>query len=327
MYIPADTLDDLLRDALQTVLDHGVPASPTRGGIREVFGVLLHLKNPRARLSRTESRSTLASALGELVWYLSRENRLDFIEYYAPRYRENSDDGTTVHGGYGPRLFSMRGIDQVQTVITLLGRNPGSRRAVIQLLDAEDVNSKHVDIPCTAYFQFVVRSGQLHMLTTMRSNDVYMGLPHDVFAFTMIQEIVARSLNLDIGTYKHAVGSLHLYDDAANNALRFLEEGWQESSPGMPAMPAEVPWPAIEQFREIEQRIRMALDVESEVAAMAPYWQDLLRLLQLFSAYKARDLDRMRAIAPLINDQVYSPYVQKKILDLEEKLPQNDGET
>ena len=43
------------------------------------------------------------------------------------------------------------------------------------------------------------------MLTYMRSNDAYWGLPHDVFAFTMLQEILARSLTLELGTYKHAV--------------------------------------------------------------------------------------------------------------------------
>jgi thymidylate synthase len=37
------------------------------------------------------------------------------------------------------------------------------------------------------------------MVTTMRSNDAYLGLPHDVFCFTMLQEIIARSLGREIG--------------------------------------------------------------------------------------------------------------------------------
>lgn len=37
----------------------------------------------------------------------------------------------------------------------------------------------------------------------MRSNDAYLGFPHDVFFFTMIQELVARSLGIRVGDYHH----------------------------------------------------------------------------------------------------------------------------
>jgi len=39
--------------------------------------------------------------------------------------------------------------------------------------------------------QFMVRRRRLHLLTNMRSNDAFIGLPHDIFAFTMLQEIMA----------------------------------------------------------------------------------------------------------------------------------------
>ena len=43
----------------------------------------------------------------------------------------------------------------------------------------------------------MIRSGQMDMITYMRSNDVFLGLPHDIFAFTMIQEIMARTLSVE----------------------------------------------------------------------------------------------------------------------------------
>ncbi len=55
------------------------------------------------------------------------------------------------------------------------------------------------------------RGSNLHMSVTMRSNDAYMGLPHDVFCFTMLQEMVAKTLGLELGEYYHYVGSMHLY--------------------------------------------------------------------------------------------------------------------
>src|SRR5918997_3528205 len=52
------------------------------------------------------------SALGEFLWYLIKDNQLDFILPYISAYADDSDDGLTVHGGYGPRIFDQRGHDQ-----------------------------------------------------------------------------------------------------------------------------------------------------------------------------------------------------------------------
>jgi thymidylate synthase len=46
----------------------------------------------------------------------------------------------------------------------------------------------------------------------MRSNDIWMGFPYDVFSFTAMQCLMAMELGLGIGTYTHIAGSLHLYE-------------------------------------------------------------------------------------------------------------------
>lgn len=211
MHIAAETLDDLMREALDYLFKSGQAIRPEKGDAVEVIGTLLELTNPRARLSRSESRGKVFSCIGELCWYLAGSNSLEFIEYYLPRYAQAAD-GEIIFGGYGPRLFGMRGHDQIANIVALLRAHSVSRKAVIQLFDAGDLAARHNDIPCTCSLQFLIRSGRLHLVTFMRSNDWFFGLPHDVFAFTMLQEIVARDLGVDVGVYKHAVGSLHLYD-------------------------------------------------------------------------------------------------------------------
>lgn len=209
MYIAADTVDDMLRRVIGKLLSSKTSIRTTRGKTREMFGVLLQINNPRARLSLTEKKGTLFSCLGELLWYLAKTDELAFIHYYAPEYRYESDDNQTIRGAYGPRLFNMRGHDQVANVLNLLRGRPQSRRAVIQLFEAADITSHYKEIPCTCTLQFTIRRKRLDMLTSMRSNDAFLGLPHDVFAFTMFQEIMARALNITMGTYRHVVGSMH----------------------------------------------------------------------------------------------------------------------
>ena len=225
LLISRATLDDVMRCALEELLRRGEPVSPTKGACRELRGVLLEITNPRARLSRSETRGKAFSCLGEFCWYLSGANDLEFIEYYIPKYRDFAED-EILFGAYGPRLLDMRGVtNQLENIILLLQRKPSSRQAVVQLFDAEDIVEEHKDVPCTSTIQFLLRSNRLEIITSMRSNDVYLGLPHDVFSFTMIQELVARRLGAELGTYRHIVGSLHLYDRDNEAVSRYLNEG------------------------------------------------------------------------------------------------------
>lgn len=318
MYLKADTLDDLLREVFQNVLTSKVNIKPTRGKARDLTGVLLELTNPRARLSRTETRGMIFSSLGELLWYLAKTNDLDFIVYYLRRYIDDSEDGQSIYGGYGPRLFSMRGeLDQVSNVQAILSENRDSRRAVIQLFDAADISQKvpkRREIPCTCTLQFMIRNDRLDMLTNMRSNDAFLGLSHDVFAFTMLQEILARSLFVSLGTYKHCVGSLHLYEKHFKHAENFLEEGYQTTTVSMPTMPAGDPWPSISLLVEAESLIRSGAIKPETTGQMESYWQDLVRLLEIFAASKKNDEGEISRLKAQMVSDCYRPFIEKKQL-------------
>ncbi len=317
MFFQADTLDDLLHQVLDAALTQGTTVQASKGANRELSCVLLKLTNPRARLSHTEKRGRVFSPLGELAWYLSRSNSADFISYYITRYREYAEADGTIHGAYGPRLFGMRDVDQVGNVITKLRTKPTSRQAVIQLFDAGDLAREWKDIPCTCSLQFMVRSDRLDMATMMRSNDAFVGLPHDVFTFTMLQEIVARALGCEPGAYSHFAGSLHVYDENEANARKYLDEGWQGTvGAAMPPMPVGDPWPAISMWLEAEQAIRCCVPLGVGVGALAPYWQDLIRLLQVFRCWQDGNLEGITTLRSEMTDPVYDEY----IADRENKL-------
>jgi thymidylate synthase len=198
-FLTEATLDDLMHTVFEGILKNGEEIRPTKGAAKEINGVLLELTNPRARLSRTETRGKPYSCLGELCWYLAKTNNLSFISYYLPVYTKYAD-GDLIFGGYGPRLFNWDGLDQIANIIAMLREKPHSRQAVVQLFDAEDIVGEHNDVPCTCTLQFMLRRDRLLMFVNMRSNDAYWGLPHDVFSFTMLQEIMARTLDVEVGS-------------------------------------------------------------------------------------------------------------------------------
>lgn len=301
-----------MRRVFKQLLDSRNRINPTRGPATELTGVLLEITNPRARISRTEKRGKLFSCLGELLWYLAGKKDLKFIAHYVSHYRDESEDGKTVYGGYGPRLFNMGGINQIGNVVNLLKNNPYSRRAVIQLIEAKDIATRHKEIPCTCMFQFMIRQGRLHMLTTMRSNDAFLGLSHDVFAFTMLQEILARALSVELGTYKHMVGSLHLYEPDRTSARQYLKEGWQSSKISMPPMPLSEPWDSIGRVLKAERSIRLYGTVDIDSLCLDDYWSDLVRLLQIYRCHRDHDSRKIAEMKKKLSVQLYDTYIDEK---------------
>lgn len=315
-YVVGETLDDVLHLALNRILCTGGDIHPTKGPAKELVGVLLEITNPRARLSRTETKGKPFSCLGELLWYLAKSNQLSFIAYYLVHYNSYAD-GNVVYGGYGPRLFNWKGLNQFDSVASLLTRKRESRQAVLQLFDAADITEQHNDVPCTCTLQFMIRRGGLDMITHMRSNDAFIGLPHDVFCFTMLQEIMARTLSVELGTYKHMVGSLHLYRKDMRHAQQFLEEGWQSTTASMPPMPQGNPKAAIDCLLQAEEAIRTKQEFDANIMNnLDSYWADLVRLLQIFRSYKDKEPGKILEFGQSMSSDIYSPFINEKVRQL-----------
>ena len=279
MEIEGESLDDVLMSLYQALPSTATRNMCSRGETYEMLAVVLRIQNPRARLSRSENRGKPFSALGELLWYLSKKNDVEFIEEYIRAYAKEADEDGTIHGGYGPRLFAMRGsIDQISSVCELLRQKPSSRRAVIQLFNAEDIASEHKEVPCTTTMQFFRREGKMHMATTLRSNDAYKGLPHDVFCFTMLQEMVARRLGVELGEYYQFVGSMHVYARDLKKLSEYTQEGYHRLA-DMPSMPQGDPFKQIPALLACERRMRDGEYFDASLVFSDPYWADLTRLL------------------------------------------------
>ena len=171
------------------------------------------------------------------------------------------------------------------------------------------------DIPCTCVLQFLVRDDRLHLVVMMRSNDAFIGLPHDLFAFTMLQEVVARSLDVELGTYRHMVGSLHIYKNDLQRASEYLREGWQEDMP-MPEMPPGDPWPAMLRLVDIEKTLRNG-GMSVDYGDLDGYWADLARLLEIFSLVRegspaGADLRKVATLKSMMTSNAYERYIQRR---------------
>lgn len=314
MEIEGQSLDAVLHRLYRTLLRDGKPQGGSRGANHELLGVAFRISKPRSRISRSENRGKPFSALGELLWYLSGSDTLDFIRPYVPRYADDAVDGV-LEGAYGPRFLRMRtGIDQFASIERLLRKRPGSRRAVIQIFNAEDIVDHHKEIPCTTTLQFHLRDNLLHLSVTLRSNDAYFGLPHDVFCFTMVQEMMARRLGVELGEYMHYAGSMHFYNERIRAMQAYVDEGVQRTIE-MPPMPTGNPFQLVGQLLAIEQRLRDGEELDASREMSDPYWADLVRFLQVFWAreYAMDYPNRLRQLRAELANKVYRPYIDGRM--------------
>lgn len=114
--------------------------------------------------------------------------------------------GELTQGAYGPRTRAA-----LRRVVELLQRDPTSRQAMLSIWRDEDLTTVG-DRPCTIGLQFLVRDERLQLHVWMRSEDVWLGVPYDLFMFTQLQRTIAVVLGLSPGSYHHHVTSLHIYD-------------------------------------------------------------------------------------------------------------------
>ena len=103
----------------------------------------------------------------------------------------------------------------------------------------------------------------------------------------------ARTMSVELGSYKHCVGSLHLYSyRQVQTAESFLLEGWQSTKSAMPPMPGGDPSSAIHLLLKAEATVRRKSyndSGQSPRGKINPYWADLIRLLRVFHYGRRRN--------------------------------------
>lgn len=215
MYIESSSVSESLVEVSRLIIASGVPASPRGIPTLELQGVLIRLKDPRNRIVCVPERRWSASyAAGEFCWHMSADNSLEFINYYSEAWGAFSDDGVRINGScYGRHIFFGGDTSQWSAVKNILRSDVDSRRAVLYFANSRYDLESAKDVPCVSNMQFMVRNGKLDCFVSMRSNDIILGYCYDVYFLTMLQEMMAVELNLDIGEYTHFAASMHAYYD------------------------------------------------------------------------------------------------------------------
>lgn len=232
------------------VIKNGVKRSPRGQATRDLGYTVVEIDRPRRAtplgVGRGLNRHIMAAEAVQLVGAFSDANLMPAT--FEP-YKEA--DGR-FWGAYGDRIGW-----QMVDVVRKLKHDHDTRQAVISLWNPllDNVPFKN-DYPCTLSLTFSTdEDGYLNLDVIMRSNDVWLGTPHDWCQFSVLQQTVATLTDRECGLYRHTALSTHIYERDVAKALEKLhdepEEVSVDSFPRGLARSGDTPMETIQRTRQI----------------------------------------------------------------------------
>jgi thymidylate synthase len=186
--------------------------------IKEIRNATIILTNPKNCLVTLKERKlNYRFATIEKFEFIAGNHKPERLLSLNPNLQGFLNEYGFFDGHYETRLHYW-----LPYVVGLLKKDPDSRQAVINIYGQQDRHASK-DIPCTLTMQFMLRDGKLDMIVNMRSQDLLWGTPYDVNGFCFIMEVIASSLMVELGTYYHNMGSLHLYTEREEQLTKLLE--------------------------------------------------------------------------------------------------------
>ena len=117
---------------------------------------------------------------------------------------------------YAERLWTNQ---QFETVINCLKNDAGTRQAVLSVWNPDlDMKAEKLGgisrVPCSLFYQFMIRNNRLHCMYYMRSNDFLQHCCIDLYCASGLMEYVVKRLkdiypDLKVGSLTYMCGSLH----------------------------------------------------------------------------------------------------------------------
>lgn len=165
----------------------------------------------------TSDRDALIEQRGlSLEWCLADFKERTDKEHVNPgeAYKLRGEWEEFVHDGQFAYTYNERIRYQLEKTIDILKKDNDTRQAVLTIYEgAQDSDNRlgKKRVPCSMYYQFLVRNGQLNCIYTMRSSDFMTHWPYDIWMAAALQELVAKEIGVKNGDLIFFSGSLHAY--------------------------------------------------------------------------------------------------------------------
>lgn len=225
-------------EILKDVLKNGQEINTRNGITISNFGYLLKFNNINNFPLLTTKRVYFKGVLEELLWFLKGSSNTDYLqeknihiwdgnsnrEYLDANGFENYKEGELgpVYGwqwrSYGKKYNKFgdeKGVDQIKYILEELLKSNNSRRAVLTAWNPSQLNEMALP-PCHMMYNFYKNNDGLSCLMTMRSSDLFLGLPFNIASTALLTSIIAKVLHLNVNNIALSLCDAHIYKEHIN---------------------------------------------------------------------------------------------------------------
>jgi thymidylate synthase len=209
---------------LRLVLEEGkFKADRTGTGTYSVFGAQARFPLADGFPLLTTKKLHTKSIIYELLWFLRGDTNVAYLnEHGVTIWDEWADEEGNLGRVYGAqwcdwRTADGRSINQIDSVIEQIKKNPDSRRLIVSAWNVGEIEKMALP-PCHTLFQFFVQEGELSCQLYQRSADLFLGVPFNIASYALLTLMVAQVTGLKPGTFVHTFGDLHLYSNHLEQA-------------------------------------------------------------------------------------------------------------
>ena len=211
-------------DLLQHILDNGIAKGDRTGtGTISCFGYQMRFDLTEGFPLVTTKKLHLKSIIHELLWFLQGDTNVKYLQENGVRiWNEWADENGDLGPVYGKQWVSWpkpngETIDQISQAIEQIKNNPNSRRIIVSAWNVAELEQMAL-MPCHAFFQFYVADGKLSCQLYQRSADVFLGVPFNIASYALLTMMMAQVCELELGTFVHTFGDVHLYNNHLEQA-------------------------------------------------------------------------------------------------------------
>ncbi len=152
----------------------------------------------------------------ELAWYDGQSRNVNDMENPPKIWKDCASPEGWINSNYGWMIFSESNGDQYECVLKTLREDPYSRRAIMiytrPSMHYDWCEDGMTDFCCTNTVQYLIRDEKLVAMVSMRSNDAVYGYKNDRAWQLRVQQNLADTLGVEVGSLIWMVGSLHVYE-------------------------------------------------------------------------------------------------------------------
>lgn len=220
---------------LKNVLSEGEEIQTRNGITISKFGYLLKFTNINDFPLLTTKKIFYRGVLEELLWFLKGSTNAKYLQdknvhiwdgNSTREYLDNNGFANYEVGELGPvygwqwRYYGKKynntgdenGIDQIKYVIEELLKENNSRRAILNAWNPLQLNEMALP-PCHIMYNFYKNKDGLSCLMTMRSSDLFLGLPFNIASTALLTHIIAKVLHLEVKDIAVSIADAHIYKE------------------------------------------------------------------------------------------------------------------